>query len=94
MTFEALDPHRFPCMQLAWEVLAAPVGTTAVLNAANEIAVAAFLAKKIRFDQIYSVNRATLDRMVLSEVSGIDGLLAIDKESRMVAADFAQQMEI
>ena len=94
MTFEALDPHRFPCMQLAWEVLAAPVGTTAVLNAANEIAVAAFLAKKIRFDQIYSVNRATLDRMVPSEVSGIDGLLAIDEESRMVAADFAQQMEV
>ena len=94
MTFEALDPHRFPCMQLAWEVLAAPVGTTAVLNAANEIAVAAFLAKKIRFDQIYSVNRATLDRMVLSEVSGIDGLLAIDEESRMVAADFAKQMEV
>ena len=94
MTFEALDPHRFPCMQLAWEVLAAPVGTTAVLNAANEIAVAAFLAKKIRFDQIYSVNRATLDRMVLSEVIGIDGLLAIDEESRMVAADFAKQMEV
>ena len=94
MTFEALDPHRFPCMQLAWEVLAAPVGTTAVLNAANEIAVAAFLAKKIRFDQIYSVNRATLDRMVPSEVSGLDGLLAIDEESRMVAADFAQQMEV
>ena len=94
MTFEALDPHRFPCMQMAWEVLAAPVGTTAVFNAANEIAVAAFLAKKIRFDQIYNVNRATLDRLVLSEVSCIDDLLAIDEESRMVASSFAQQMEV
>jgi 1-deoxy-D-xylulose-5-phosphate reductoisomerase len=94
MTFEALDPHRFPCMQLAWEVLAAPVGTTAVLNAANEIAVAAFLTKKIRFDQIYGVNRATLDRLVLSQVSGIDDLIAIDAEARAVAADFAQQMEV
>jgi 1-deoxy-D-xylulose-5-phosphate reductoisomerase len=93
MTFETLDPLRFPCMQLAWEVLAAPVGTTAVLNAANEIAVAAFLAKKIRFDEIYAVNRATLDRMVLSHVSGLDDLLAIDAESRAVAASFAQHME-
>ncbi len=94
MTFEALDPNRFPCMQLAWEVLAAPVGTTAVLNAANEIAVAAFLAKKIRFDQIYIVNRATLDRLVLSHVSGINDLLAIDGQARAMAADFARKMEI
>ncbi len=94
MTFEALDPNRFPCMQLAWEVLAAPVGTTAVLNAANEVAVAAFLAKKIRFDQIYIVNRATLDRLVLSHVSGINDLLAIDGQARAMAADFARKMEI
>ncbi len=94
MTFEALDPQRFPCMQLAWEVLAAPVGTTAVLNAANEIAVAAFLAKKIRFDQIYSVNRATLDRVAISQVSGINDLLAIDGQARAMAADFARQKEI
>ena len=94
MTFEALDPQRFPCMQLAWEVLAAPVGTTAVLNAANEIAVAAFLAKKIRFDQIYIVNRATLDRLVLSHVSGINDLLAIDGQARAMAANFARKMEI
>jgi 1-deoxy-D-xylulose-5-phosphate reductoisomerase len=81
-------------MQLAWEVLAAPVGTTAVLNAANEIAVAAFLAKKIRFDQIYIVNRATLDRLVLSHVSGINDLLAIDGQARAMAANFARKMEI
>ncbi len=93
MTFEALDPLRFPCMALAWEVLAAPVGATAVLNAANEIAVTAFLAKKIRFDQIYSVNRATLDRQVLSQVSGLDDLMAIDGEARAVAAVFVHHME-
>ena len=94
MTFEALDPQRFPCMQLAWEVLSAPTGTTAVLNAANEIAVAAFLAKKIRFDEIYAVNRATLERMVLSHVGGIDDLLAIDGQSRATAVSFVQQMEV
>ena len=94
MTFEALDPQRFPCMQLAWEVLAAPTGTTAVLNAANEIAVAAFLARQIRFDQIYSVNRATLDSVVLTHVDGIDGLLEVDSQARSVAAQFVRQMEI
>ena len=94
MTFEALDPQRFPCMQLAWEVLAAPTGTTAVLNAANEIAVAAFLARQIRFDQIYSVNRATLDSVVLTHVDGIDGLLEVDSQARSVAAQLVRQMEI
>src|SRR5699024_5714262 len=47
MTFESIDghghPERFPGLRLAWEVLEAPSGTTAVLNAANEVAVAAFL---------------------------------------------------
>ena len=94
MTFETLDPQRFPCMQLAWEVLAAPTGTTAVLNAANEMAVAAFLARQIRFDQIYSVNRATLDSVVLTHVDGIDGLLEVDLQARSVAAQFVRQMEI
>ena len=94
MTFEALDPQRFPCMQLAWEVLAAPTGTTAVLNAANEIAVAAFLARQILFDQIYSVNRATLDSVVLTHVDGIDGLLEVDSQARSVAAQLVRQMEI
>ena len=94
MTFETLDPQRFPCMQLAWEVLAAPTGTTAVLNAANEMAVAAFLARQIRFDQIYSVNRATLDSVVLTHVDGIDGLLEVDLQARLVAAQFVRQMEI
>ena len=90
MTFEVLDPIRFPGMQLAWEVLAAPVGSTAVLNAANEIAVAAFLDRKIRFDQIHAVNRETLDRLVLSQVSSIDDLLAIDAEARAVANGVAR----
>ena len=90
MTFEPLDPVRFPGLQLAWEVLAAPVGATAVLNAANEIAVAAFLGGQIRFDQIHTVNRETLDRLVLSQVTGIEALLAIDAEARALASGIAR----
>ena len=93
MTFEVPDPQRFPGLQLAWEVLAAPTGTTAVLNAANEVAVAAFLEKRIRFDQIHHVNLATLDALAVSEIGGIGDLLALDARSRAAAGDIAAQLE-
>ena len=89
MTFEVPDHQRFPGLQLAWEVLAAPTGSTAILNAANEIAVAAFLEKRIRFDQIHHVNRATLDSLAVSEIRGIDDLLALDTQARAIAGDIA-----
>ena len=71
MSFESLDSRghreRFPGLQLAWDSLAAAPGTTAVLNAANEVAVAAFLDRRIRFDQIHSVNLATLEAVAPSK---------------------------
>ena len=93
MTFEVPDPLRFPGLQLAWDVLAARTGTTAVLNAANEIGVAAFLEKRIRFDQIHHVNLATLEALVVSDVRGIDDLLALDTQARAVAGEIAGQLE-
>ena len=93
MTFEVPDHARFPGLPLAWEVLNAPVGSTAVLNAANEVAVAAFLNKQIRFDQIHHVNHATLDAVVVSDVSDIEGLLALDARARLVATQLAEQLE-
>ena len=93
MTFEIADHCRFPGLQLAWEVLAARTGSTTVLNAANEIAVAAFLEKRIRFDQIHRVNLATLDKLAVSEIKGLDDLLALDVESRAVAAEIAEHLE-
>ena len=93
MTFEVPDHQRFPGLKLAWEVLAGPTGSTTVLNAANEIAVAAFLDKKIRFDQIHQVNLATLNRLSVSEIQNIGDLLALDDESRAVAAEIAEHLE-
>ena len=93
MTFEVPDHSRFPGLQLAWEVLAAPSGTPAVLNAANEIAVAAFLDRRIRFDQIHAINRATLDSLPVSDLRGIDDLLALDAEARSIALAIAEQLE-
>jgi 1-deoxy-D-xylulose-5-phosphate reductoisomerase len=94
MTFEVPDHARFPGLPLAWEVLNAPVGSTAVLNAANEVAVAAFLNKQIRFDQIHHVNHATLEAVAVSDVSDIEGLLALDARARLVATQLAGQLEL
>ena len=93
MTFEVPDNKLFPGLPLAWQVLEAPVGSTAVLNAANEIAVAAFLDKRIRFDHIHHVNHATLEAVAVSEVKDIDGLLALDARARRAAGQIIERLE-
>jgi 1-deoxy-D-xylulose-5-phosphate reductoisomerase len=74
--FEAPDPTRYPGLPLAWACLRSAPGTTAVLNAANEEAVAAFLAGTIRFDQIHSVNAGVVDA-VAAEPGAADSLAAL-----------------
>ena len=90
LTFESLDANghgqRFPGLALAWAVLAAPPGSTAVLNAANEIAVAAFLAGQIRFDQMHAVNLETLAKVQPAPPGSLEDLLALDAQSRDAAA--------
>jgi 1-deoxy-D-xylulose-5-phosphate reductoisomerase len=85
MTFEAPDASRFPGLSLAWESLRGAPGTTAVLNAANEVAVAAFLDRRLRFDQIHVVNLETLSALSLSEPHTLADLLAIDQQARAAA---------
>ena len=89
MSFESFDSHghreRFPGLLLAWDVLEAAPGTTVVLNAANEEAVAAFLERRIRFDQIHAVNLATLAAVSPSKPHTLQDLLAIDTQSRAAA---------
>ncbi|ART54688.1 1-deoxy-D-xylulose-5-phosphate reductoisomerase [Acidovorax carolinensis] len=96
MTFEAIDDHghrdRFPGLQLAWDALAAPQGTTAVLNAANEVAVAAFLDRRIRFDQIHHLNLATLEAVSPSNPDSLNALLALDAQARSVAEQAAGRL--
>ena len=94
MTFDTPDPRRFPGLALAWEVLGGPAGSTAVLNAANEVAVAAFLAGQIRFDQIHRVNREALESVKLSAVSGIEDLLRIDQQTRDTAQQLVKRLEV
>jgi 1-deoxy-D-xylulose-5-phosphate reductoisomerase len=87
MTFEPPDPARFPGLQLAWDCLRAPPGTTAVLNAANEVGVAAFLDRIVRFDQIHHLNLATLARVSPSKPGTLDDLLALDAQARAAAQE-------
>jgi 1-deoxy-D-xylulose-5-phosphate reductoisomerase len=91
MTFEPMDApghaQRFPGIRLAWDALRGPAGTTAVLNAANEVAVAAFLERRIRFDQIHAVNLGTLAAVVPAAPGSLDDLLALDAQSRAAAQD-------
>ena len=86
LSFEPIDGDghraRYPGLALAWEALRAAPGTCAVLNAANEVAVAAFLDRRIRFDQIHQVNRATLDAVQPDHPDALAALLALDARAR------------
>ena len=96
MTFEAIDDHghpeRFPGLRLAWDALEAPAGTTAVLNTANEVAVAAFLDRRIRFDQIHALNLETLSAVAPSNPDSLGDLLALDARARDTALRCAERM--
>ena len=97
MTFEAMDEpshmQRFLGLRLAWEALAAPQGTTAVLNAANEVAVDLFLKKQIRFDHIHQVNLATLERISPMRPQCLEDLLDIDAQARDAALAIASNLQ-
>lgn len=85
LTFEPPNPKRFPGLQLAWDALRAPDGTTAVLNAANEVGVDAFLNRRIRFDQIHELNVKVLERCLPNGADSELDLLDTDASARRVA---------
>ena len=91
LTFEEADAHRFPGLHLSWQALRAPEGTTTVLNAANEVAVAAFLERRLSFDRIHAVNLQTLESVQPGAVSSLEDLMALDARARESAAAIAGQ---
>ena len=91
LTFEEADAHRFPGLHLSWQALRAPEGTTTVLNAANEVAVAAFLERRLSFDRIHAVNLQTLESVQPGAVGSLQELMALDERARERAADIARQ---
>ncbi|MGR4870043.1 1-deoxy-D-xylulose-5-phosphate reductoisomerase [Variovorax sp. LARHSF232] len=85
LTFETPDARLFPGLDLAWQALRAAPGTTAVLNAANEVAVQRFLDGRLRFDRIHAVNLETLQAVQPSKPASLADLLHVDAEARRAA---------
>jgi 1-deoxy-D-xylulose-5-phosphate reductoisomerase len=93
LSFEEADERRFPGLYLSWAALRGAEGSSAVLNAANEVAVAAFLERRLPFDAIHAVNAQTLADIVpaAGEVSTLEGLLALDERARAHARAQVQE---
>ena len=85
LTFEAPDLRRFPCLGFAYEALRHGRAASAVLNAANEVAVQAFLEGRLRFTGIAATIDRVLEAYDPAEPSGIDEVLEIDRRAREVA---------
>jgi 1-deoxy-D-xylulose-5-phosphate reductoisomerase len=85
LDFEAPDGERFPCLGLAYEALRAGGAAPAILNAANEVAVEAFLEERLAFLAIPRVIEAVMQRMAAEAPADLAGLLALDAAAREVA---------
>ncbi|MGI6655883.1 MAG: 1-deoxy-D-xylulose-5-phosphate reductoisomerase [Desulfobulbus sp.] len=86
LSFEAVDHQRFPALRLAYAVLEEGGVKPAIFNAANEVAVEAFLDGRIRFTRIVEVVAETLDASITGDENDINAILAADQEARRVAA--------
>jgi 1-deoxy-D-xylulose-5-phosphate reductoisomerase len=94
LTFEPPDLDSFPCLRLAREAGEAGGTAPCVLNAVDEVAVAAFLGGRLRFTGIAQVVEQMLEEMPAEPVSHFEDLFAIDKEARQRSADLIEEMAV
>jgi len=92
LSFEPPDFERFPALKLAFEVGETGGTAPAVYNAANEIAVAAFLKGAVGYNGIVDIIRKTLDEMEFIRQPGLEEILAADHEARRVAAQIEEKI--
>ena len=88
LDFQAPDEQRFPCLRLARQAAEQGGTAPAMLNAANEVAVAAFLERRIGFVQIPSIIESVLSAEAVSSVEDLDGVLAADARARELAEHY------
>jgi 1-deoxy-D-xylulose-5-phosphate reductoisomerase len=96
LDFEAPDTTRFPCLALAFQALRGSAGLPIVLNAANEVAVASFLASRLRFTEIPDLIRRAMERFERvgpMAVRGLDDVREIDRWARDFAAESAGKLQ-
>jgi 1-deoxy-D-xylulose-5-phosphate reductoisomerase len=86
LTFERPDEERFPCLPLAYRALRSGGSAATLLNAANEVAVAAFLEGHLSFLRIADVIAAVLEQIPVTGLADLDAVMAIDAEARVAAA--------
>ena len=82
LDFEEPDTQRFPCLRLAFDAVAAAGVAPAVLNAANEVAVDAFLSKQLAFVRIPEIIETVLSQNLEGDLDSVEGLMAIDQAAR------------
>jgi len=85
LTFEQPDDVRFPALRLARRALQAGGSAPTILNAANEVAVARFLAGEVGFLDIAAIVEHTLDRVAAQSLNSLDDVMAVDGEARRIA---------
>ncbi|MEY3219943.1 MAG: hypothetical protein RIT27_1300 [Pseudomonadota bacterium] len=91
LDFEKPDLQRFPCLRLAFEAMQMGGTATAILNAANEIAVEAFLSEKLAFVDIPIIIEETLSRCTIQPAEQLEIILNADQQARIIAKELLQQ---
>ncbi len=91
LTFEKADLARFPALRLARDVMRTGGTAANIMNAANEVAVAAFLDRKIGFLDIAATVEATLTALPTSEIDDLEQVIAVDREARHKCAEIIDQ---
>ena len=93
LSFEPIDINRFNAISLARQAYRAGAGHPTVLNAANEMAVEAFLAGKLRFDRIENISAEALQKQAVGRISGLEDILALDAETRHLAQKIIETLQ-
>ncbi len=91
LTFEKPDTQKFPCLKIAYEALIKKGNHACIVNAANEIAVAAFLQKKIGFTQIPEIILQTVEKIAKIDHPTLQDYIETDVESRVVATSLIEK---
>ena len=92
LTFRDVDTEAFPLLELAKKAYSEGGGMCAVLNAADEIAVGAFLDEKIKFTEIFEIVEKTFDRMISARsATNLDDIICADKDARRIAWEYVSQ---
>lgn len=93
LDFEPADMVNFPCLRLASEAVAAGGDAPAILNAANEVAVQAFLDRRIGFTQIAQVVDNALASLTIGEPDSLEAVQESDKQARSLSAEYITELE-